>query len=89
MDFEWDENKRSANIAKHGIDFIDAALMLADSPLMAEDARKDYGERRCHAVGEVNGFILHVTFTMRGQTFRIISARCANARERRSYEEKA
>lgn len=32
-------------------------------------------------MGEFNGFILHVTFTMRGQTFRIISARRANARE--------
>lgn len=40
-------------------------------------------------MGEINGFIMPATFTMRGQTFRIISARRANARERRSYEEKA
>jgi uncharacterized DUF497 family protein len=25
MDFEWDERKRQANIAKHGIDFVGAA----------------------------------------------------------------
>ena len=24
MDFEWDESKRLANVAKHGIDFSDA-----------------------------------------------------------------
>lgn len=30
-------------------------------------------------MGEVNDFILHVTCTMRGQTFRIISAQRANA----------
>jgi uncharacterized DUF497 family protein len=23
MDFEWDEDKRQANIRKHGIDFVD------------------------------------------------------------------
>ena len=57
---------------------------------MGKDARKDYSERCYHKAGEVNGFTLHVTFTMRGKTFRIISARHANACERIGYyEEKA
>lgn len=28
MDFEWDEDKRITNIAKHGIDFVGAAHIL-------------------------------------------------------------
>ena len=34
-----------------------------------------------------NGRIYHVTFTMRGAVTRIISARKANQRERRRYEQ--
>ncbi len=29
MRFEWDENKRRANVEKHDIDFVQAAQMLA------------------------------------------------------------
>ncbi len=87
MKFEWDENKRSTNLEKHGIDFVDAALMLTEGPFMAKDNRHDYGETRCHALGEYKGLLLHVTFTVRGTVFRIISARRANARERKGYEE--
>lgn len=89
MDFEWDETKRARNIAKHGIDFVDGALMLAVSPLMVQDTRHDYGETRCHALGEYKGHILHVTFTMRHGVFRIISVRRASQRERMYYEQQA
>ncbi|MFV0422234.1 BrnT family toxin [Oleidesulfovibrio sp.] len=86
MRFEWDENKRRANVAKHDIDFIQAAQMLACTPYLVRDERKDYGEIRCQAVGEQDGMVLVVAFTMRGDgVFRIISARRANARERRKY----
>jgi len=30
MKFEWDENKRIANILKHNFDFIDAILVFDD-----------------------------------------------------------
>ncbi len=86
MNFEWDEAKRQANIKKHGVDFTDAALILADSPLILEDARRDYGEQRCLAFGERNEILFLVAFTIREGVFRIISARRANSRERRKYE---
>jgi uncharacterized DUF497 family protein len=31
MRLEWDENKRQDNIRKHGIDFVDAALIFEGS----------------------------------------------------------
>lgn len=85
MEFEWDEAKRQANIAKHDVDFLEAMELLADAPVMYDDSRTDYGERRCQAVGIVDGKMLVVIFTMRESSFRIISARRANSRERRKY----
>ena len=46
MRFEWDETKRAANLAKHGIDFVDALEMFAAPMLVRSDERKDYGEPR-------------------------------------------
>ena len=88
MEFEWDEAKRQSNLEKHGVDFVDAALVLADAPLILEDIRRDYGEQRCLALGERNGLLFVVAFTLRNGAFRIISARRANTRERSSYEKR-
>ncbi len=84
-DFAWDENKRQANITKHGVDFTDAALILADDPLIWKDSREEYGEQRCIAIGERNDLHYVVVFTPRDGACRIISARRANARERKRY----
>ena len=46
MRFEWNEAKRAANLAKHGIDFVDALEMFAAPMFVRSDERKDYGERR-------------------------------------------
>ncbi len=80
--------KRRSNLKKHGVDFIDAAQVLADGPLILEDTRRDYGEQRCLAFGEKNGLLFVVAFTLRDGAFRIISARRANAREGRAYEKR-
>ena len=85
MEFEWDEAKRQANITKHDVDFLEAIELLADAPLLHDDSRQDYGERRCQATGIVDGKMLVVIFTIRESSFRIISARRANSRERRKY----
>ena len=81
MDCEWDEAKRAANLAKHGVDFPAAAAVLEARPLVFADERRDYGEARYVALGELAGRLLVVVFTLRGQAVRIISARKANARE--------
>lgn len=85
--FEWDERKNLANIAKHGIDFRDVRPVFADRrALILEDRRKAYGEARFVILCPLQERMVHVTYTRRGTTFRIISARRANARERRHYE---
>lgn len=85
--FEWDEPKRRRNLAQHGIDFLDVlAVFDAAQRVEVEDTRKDYGERRYVILCPLEGRLFHVTYTVRGSTRRIISARKANRRERRIYE---
>ena len=54
---------------------------------VAEDSRKNYGETRYNMLAKVDDRIFHVTFTERGKIVWIISARKANKREQRRYEQ--
>jgi uncharacterized DUF497 family protein len=49
--FTWDEPKRQANLAKHGLDFADAEKVFAGPMVLFEDNRADYGEQRMIGVG--------------------------------------
>ena len=85
MSFEWDEAKRAANLAKHGVDFTAVRLMFEGATLTAPDSRRDYGEPRFGAYGQVNGVVLFVVYTQRGKNRRIISARKAGTHEKETY----
>ena len=67
MAFEWDITKNTANIAKHGIDFRDAARIFEGPVLEQTDRRREYGEDRIAAIGETMGLELYVVYTMRGR----------------------
>ena len=88
MRFEYDERKNAVNLAKHGIDLADAAWVFADPMrLDAADLRREYGESRRVVVGEVLGRVWVVVYTLRGEAVRLISARKANEREQRRYQD--
>ncbi len=82
--FDWDEVKRWSTLEKHGIDFIDAALVFDQEHLILNSGRDQ--ENRWIAVGPLGQKWIAVVFTMRGTTTRIITARCARKRERQTYE---
>lgn len=87
MRFEWDDAKRHTNIAKHGVDFLDAPKMFEGPMLVAPDTRKKYGESRQIGFGFMQGRLMAVVFTERGSdTIRIISIRKANQRETAQYQ---
>ncbi len=88
MRFDWDENKAESNFRKHGITFDDAVTIFADPYLLfTEDVKHSEEEEREWGIGEAeNGLIIVVVFTVRGDTFRIISARKATKKERKQYE---
>lgn len=84
--FEWDEAKRVANLAKHGVDFADAVGAFEDGRRLEElDDRRDYGEARWQCVGMAHGQLLFVVYATRGDVRRLISARKANRYERGTY----
>lgn len=86
MQFEWDEAKSDATFEARGFDFAYAA-MLFDDPFQIEreDDRIDYGELRWQTIGLIEGEVIFVAFTMRGDVTRIISARRAHDNEERHY----
>ena len=85
MSFEWDETKRARNIAKHGVDFASASLIFDGKTVEGSDGRRDYGERRLAAYGQVLGAVLFVIYTWRSGRRRLISARRAGIHEREAY----
>jgi uncharacterized DUF497 family protein len=87
MDFEWDRAKEDANRKKHAIDFRTAARVFLDPYVIEFDDLDADGELRPNAIGLVDGRMLFVTYTMRGDVVRIISARGAEPHEKRKYHE--
>ena len=89
MRLEWDSAKNDENFAKHGISFDEASELLlsrADCMEVFDNAHSDE-EDRFVAIGPITRGIIVVVFTERDEeTIRIISARGATRRERRSYE---
>lgn len=91
MNFEWDADKAQKNLENHGVSFELATLVFTDTDrVTVKDTRQDYGEDRFVILGQVEGRVLVVVTTERDtqQTTRIISARKANKRERRHYDDR-
>jgi uncharacterized protein len=86
MRIEFDADKDAANLKKHGVSLAFAVQVLADTHrLDLLDVRFNYPEDRFVTYGSVENRIWVCVFTMRGDTYRIISVRKANDRETRRY----
>jgi len=88
LEFEWDDDKAASNLVKHGVAFVDAARLFDDiHALHFIDRSMNHGEERLIGVGMVNGIVLTVVYTERGERIRLISARKATRHEQRSYDQ--
>jgi uncharacterized protein len=86
QEFEWDANKAEANLRKHGVAFEAARRVFKDCfAVETADTDLSYGEARFVITGMVDGRLLRVVFTERGDRIRIISARKATRHEQRKY----
>lgn len=87
--FEWDEWNIGKSYKKHGIRPSEAEEVFLDEEiLILEDIEHSKQEKRFEAIGKViEGRILFLAFTLRRDKIRIISARAANQKERRKYEQ--
>lgn len=85
MEIEFDPEKRNQTIARRGLDFARAVEVFAGRHFTAEDTREDYGELRYITVGKLDGRMVIMVWTPRGESRRIISMRKANEREQARY----
>ena len=85
MRFEWDENKRLANIRKHGFDFADVSSIFDSDTVTVEDDRYNYGEQRFMTFALLQGRIIAVVHTESDNLIRIISVRKATKYEQQIY----
>ena len=88
MEFEWDPKKAVTNFKKHGVSFDEASLAFFDpNAIEFFDRLNRHDEVRFQLVGISNTRLLFVGYTVRNETIRIITARKANARQVRYYNE--
>jgi len=85
MKFEWDENKRKLNLAKHGIDFKDAQQIFDGITFTFQDERYNYGEDRYITVGMLRGTVVIAAHTERNDVIRLISVRKATKNEQKLF----
>lgn len=91
--FEWDAAKEKVNLTKHRVSFETAAQAFADPFALVEQDRIENGEYRWQTIGLVGGYLLLlVAHTVQdgedgAEVIRIISARRAEPKERKRYEQ--
>lgn len=85
MRVEIDPDKRDKTLAERGLDFARAREVFAGRHFTADDVREDYSEPRYITVGRLDGRMVVMVWTPRGEARRIISMRKANEREQSRY----
>jgi uncharacterized protein len=88
IEFEWNKQKAKANFRKHGVSFHEASLAFFDeNAVELLDGANSGDEIRYQIIGISNTRLIFVGYTERDEKIRIISARKANARHIRIYNE--
>ena len=84
--FEFDPAKSKANLAKHGIDFVDSQALWSDPDLLAIPARTT-DEPRLLVIALIHGKHWSAVITHRGHAIRLISVRRSRPEEIQLYEQ--
>ena len=94
--FEWAAAKAAANLRKHRLSFEVAMRVFGDPFALTGPERIEDGEQRWQTLGAVDGYLVllvaHTVFEVNEndqvvEIIRIISARAADRKERRRYEQ--
>lgn len=83
MEIEFDPAKRAFALKARKLDMARAGEVFEAEHLTRTDLRRDYGEERYFTVGFLDGRMVTVAWTWRGDVLRVISMRKANEREQR------
>lgn len=86
MEIEFDPNKASSNLIKHGISFEESSTALLDPLALVQEDPDAEGENRWVLIGMSNqARLLTVVYTLRNERIRLISARKATKKEAKNY----
>jgi uncharacterized DUF497 family protein len=87
MEIEWDLEKATSNLQKHGVSFEEASTALLDPLALAQEDATSEGEPRWVLIGmSARARLLTVIYTLRRpERIRLISARKATRKEANYY----
>jgi len=88
MEITFDPVKRDATLKGRQLDFNDAPNVFAGRNITVPDDRIDYGEIRFQTVGYLDGRMVMVVWTPRGEKRHIISMRKCNEREQQANQDR-
>jgi len=86
LKFEYDENKSQINKQKHGIDFLKAQKLWQDKSALVVPANIVNNETRYALISKIFIKCYVAIFTIRDNTYRIISVRRCRKNEEQGYE---
>jgi uncharacterized DUF497 family protein len=84
--FEYDEHKSQINKKKHGIDFLEAQKLWQDENALVVPANIVDEEVRYALISNILTKCFTAIFTIRDNSYRIISVRRCRKNEERGYE---
>lgn len=84
--FDWDRANVQKNWERHRVAFYECEEVFFHEPAISANPQHSSAELRYYALGRtVQGRLLSISFTMRGNKARVISARDMSRKERRRY----
>ncbi|MEA3031328.1 MAG: uncharacterized protein QOG13_2653 [Sphingomonadales bacterium] len=87
MAISYDPAKRDETLKERGLDFADAERVFDGLTLTLPDLRQDYGEDRFQTYGLLDGRLMMVVWTQRGEDRHVMSMRKCNEREQIKFGE--
>ena len=88
IEFDWDKGNEDKNYLKHNVSQLEAEEAFFKFNIINDDAAHSSKEKRLRLLGSTDGEkVLVVIFTERAGKVRVVSARTASRKERKTYEE--
>lgn len=86
--FEWDKGNIEKNWLKHGVSYKEIEEIFSNKPLLvSEDKKHSKIEERYQALGKTNNErLIFLSFMVRNNKVRVISARDMSKKEEKIYE---
>ena len=88
---DWDEGNSQKSLVKHSVHMLECEEVFFNQPLFVlEDPNHSSTEQRYYSLGKTDfKRLLFISFTIRNNKIRVISARDMSKKERKKYNEKS